>query len=213
MNLPLNTKIAGLKTIADWNNLKLELSDFNNSEVWRVAYQDYYYTRLKHRYLNPIGSIVDDGTYSGEGFSIMAIICSLIEFLESTWQGTNYRMFRKGDAPLTANEYSGSSKIFTDFLTLRQPFSSHFNATLAEEFYKCVRCGLLHEARTKGRWTISAFSVNNQIVNDTTDEIMLYRDAFLSGINNFISQFEHELINSNDRKAAFIRKFDNLCVQ
>ena len=53
-------------------------------------------------------------------------------------------------------EYSSSSDIFISFLTNRMPFKDEFNKDQARDFYISVRCGLLHEARTKNGWTIWA---------------------------------------------------------
>src|SRR5437867_3987266 len=131
MQLPPTTLIAGRKTVDDWNKLKPILSDIGNEIVWKTAYEDYYFSRLKHRYLNPISSIRDDGSFTGEGFAIMAIICSLVEFLESTYLGINYRYRRKKDQPLTALEYDGSEGIFVSFLTQRNPFNKEFDELAA----------------------------------------------------------------------------------
>jgi len=211
MQLPLDTKIAGWKTVRDWNNDKNFLLDFSNSLAWTDAYRNYFLTRLEDRYLDPLKAIKENGTYKGEGFSIMAIICSLVEFLESTYQGINYRYRRAGDPPLGTFEYGGSSDIFVSFLTLRSPFNKDFDATKAEDFYKYVRCGLLHEARTKGKWTIWGFNSTDLLIEYKTDEIVVYRDNFLDAVKIFIQHYNTDLLGSNNRKEAFIRKFDNLC--
>ena len=91
MQLPSTTFIAGRKTVSDWLLMKKELTDFKNDIIWEKAYDDYFLTRLKDRYLTPIDSIKENGGYTGEGFSIMTIICSLIEFLERD----NSRRFTK----------------------------------------------------------------------------------------------------------------------
>lgn len=72
MQLALTTCIAGLKTVADWNEVKVSLNDFNNTSLWTTVYNDFYFTRLNERYLNPIKSIQKVGGYTGEGFSIFA---------------------------------------------------------------------------------------------------------------------------------------------
>jgi hypothetical protein len=210
MQLPLNTKIAGRKTVKDWNEFKIKLLDFDNDKDWKIAYRNYYSNRLHDRYLAPIETIKCHGTFTGEGFSIMAIICSLIEFLESTYQGKNYRYKRKGDPPLSAFEYSGSEAIFVSFLTQHLPFDKEFDKESASEFYKSVRCGLLHEARTKGNWKIKG--AGNKLFEKKTDKtIVIYRNPFLEAIHQFIKNYEVELYKDVSRKEAFIRKLDNLC--
>jgi hypothetical protein len=79
--------IAGWKTQADWHATKASLVVGGDPQTWRAVYRDFYRARLDLRYLNPIKILQDHGTFSGEGFSIAAIQCSLIEFLESTIQG------------------------------------------------------------------------------------------------------------------------------
>lgn len=211
MQLPGDTKIAGWKTVSDWNNDKESLFDYCSKAAWTTAYSDYFETRLADRYLDPLNAIKDNGSYRGEGFSIMAIICSLVEFLESTYLGTNYRYRTKADPPLAEYEYSGSSDIFVSFLTQRYPFHKYFDKNIAEGFYKNVRCGLLHEARTKGKWTIWGMSSSDRLVDDKGTEIIVYRDNFLKATNTFIKQYKVDLLASTDRKDAFIRKYNALC--
>lgn len=212
MQLPLTTLIAGKKTVSDWNAIKPSLADYNNRSLWTNTYFDFYITRLTDRYLNPIKAIKQDGGYTGEGFSIMAIICSLIEFLETTYQGTNYRYRRKDDPPLGQYEYGSSGQIFIDFLTNRNPFNEQFDRQNADDFYKNIRCGLLHEARTIGNWTIWGNSGNIILIEKTTTETIIYRDDFFEALQQFINNYyKVELLVSSDRKEAFIRKFDKLC--
>src|ERR1039458_9243887 len=111
MQLPQDTKIAGLKTVKDWNRLRKVILDFNDKYSWAIAYKDFYLSRLKYRYLNPIDSIREDGNNTGEGFSIMTLMCSLIEFLESTYQGRNYKFRKRGDPVVGTFEYEISSEI------------------------------------------------------------------------------------------------------
>lgn len=212
MQLNPTTYIAGRKTVADWNYVKVTLADFNNIRLWTTVYNDFYVSRLADRYLNPIKSIKQDGGYIGEGFSIMTIICSLVEFLEATYQGKNYKYRRKGDRPAGQYEYESSRQIFIDFLTKRSPFNAQFDRQSADEFYKNIRCGLLHEARTNGNWTIWGNSGNGSLFKRTANETIMYRDEFYDALLEFINiHYKADLLSSADRKEAFIRKFDKLC--
>jgi hypothetical protein len=212
MQLQLSTYIAGRKTVADWISIRNALNDFGNAELWTSVFDDYFLTRLNDRYLDPIKSIKQDGCYSGEGFSIMTIICSLVEFLETTYQGRNYRFRRKGDPELEPFEYSASGQIFVDFLTNRNPFSLHFNTQTALDFYSNIRCGLLHEARTNGKWTIWGKSPNNDLMEKNENAFIVFRDDFCDALLNFINiNYKAELLSSTDRKQAFLRKYDRLC--
>lgn len=212
MQLQLSTYIAGEKTVGDWNSIRYTLNDFSNTELWTSVFDDYFLTRLNDRYLNPIKSIKQDGNYLGEGFSIMTIICSLVEFLETTYQGKNYRFRRRGDPKHDKFEYSESVKIFVDFLTNRNPFSKHFDTPTALDFYSNIRCALLHEARTNGKWRILGKSTSNDLIKKNDTEIIVFRDNFYDALLNFINiNYKTELLSSTDRKQAFLRKYDKLC--
>jgi len=145
------TKISGNKTVKDWKVIreKLKQSPYDMNQ-WENAW-DFFYHRIDSRYLEPIKRIKKEDKYLGEGFSIMAILCSLIEFLETTWTGEVYK-YKK---PNKMNfEYSNSKEKFISFLTQNPPFKDIFNKKLAREFYVNVRCGILHEAQTKKDWII-----------------------------------------------------------
>jgi hypothetical protein len=215
MQLPPDTHIAGWKTVAEWNALKSLLADHNNMEAWSIAYNDYYLGRLTDRYLTPLKAIKEGGSYAGEGFSMMAIICSLIEFLETTEQGINYRFRRNGDPELSEFQYGNnkSTDIFVSFLTKRSPFDTQFNTRTANDFYSNIRCGLLHEARTTGNWTIWGKSSTNVLLEDKGSKIIVFRDDFLAAINTYIESFKENLLASRYKKMAFIRKFESLCCE
>jgi len=153
MTLPDDTRIAGLKTVADWTAMKGQLAACNGLEIWEKAFRDFFEARLDSRYFKPIEALEQMNQYSGEGFAIVTLHCSLIEFLASTLEGKTYRYSRNGNPPLGEFEYSNSRDMFVSFLKKNEPFKGMFSKNgAAEDFYASVRCGLLHEARTKGRW-------------------------------------------------------------
>jgi hypothetical protein len=203
-----STYITAQKTIDDWQNTSQELRSGANAKVWENVVLEYYMARLEFRYLSPISLLQKHGTFLGEGFSIAAIQCTLIEFLESTVQGKSYRYLRRGET-LGDFEYSMSSDIFTNFLVSRAPFSAEFNNPLANDFYTGVRCGLLHEARTKNGWRIWAADPTGRIV-DANNKI-LFRDNFQDALIEFIDTYKAELPTNIQYQEAFIRKFDSLC--
>ena len=92
----------------------------------------------------------------GEGFSIVALQCSLIEFLASTLEGKSYKYCPSKAVKCDVHEYCNSKALYIRFLRSEHPFSQYFNEATARDFYENVRCPLLHEARTKGRWRILA---------------------------------------------------------
>jgi hypothetical protein len=90
------TKLSSKKTIGDWRAIQPTLSAGAGRRIWDDVLRDYYYDRLKTRYLDPIEAVrnlhLSKGEEpKGEGFAIVAIQCSLVEFLESCYQGINYK--------------------------------------------------------------------------------------------------------------------------
>lgn len=211
MNKPVgDTHIAGSLTTDDWKAFKPTLAA-NDKARWEKAFTDYFHTRLRLRYLDPIKVLQDNGTFQGEGFSIAAIQCSIVEFLESTIQGKSYRFVRKGDPAPGPYEYSSSSDIFISFLLNRTPFDKDFkDEPTARDFYVSVRCGLLHEARTKNGWTIWAKDSSGKTA-DSQQKIM-YRDNFQTGLLAFADWYKGALPTDKALQDGFIRKFDSLCV-
>lgn len=201
--------LAGDKTVEDWRQLRPRLNVGNDGHAWEAAYTDFYLTRLNLRYLIPIKLLQEHGTLQGEGFSIVAIQCSLVEFLETTIQGISYRYLRRGET-LGLYEYSKSGDVFTSFLTKREPFKQFFDTTIATAFYENVRCGLLHEARTKGDWKIWARSPDAKPIHANTK--IVFRDDLQTAFDRFLQTYRIDLFQSIDLKAAFIRKFDSLCL-
>lgn len=203
-----DTFVAGRKTDKDWLASRSGLGVGADSSVWEAAFEDYFRSRLALRYLDPIKVLQDHGTYQGEGFSIVAIQCSLIEFLESARQGLRYRYLRNGEN-LGPNEYSSSKNIFISFLCNRQPFSSSFDEASATDFYAGVRCGLLHEAQTKHGWKIKAKGPKGIVAN--VKERIVYRDNFQEALLSYVEFYKHALLQDTALQTAFVRTFDNLC--
>jgi hypothetical protein len=204
-----NVHIAGSLTTDDWKRFRATLTPAGAQADWGKAFEEYFYTRLSLRYLGPIKVLQDSGSLQGEGFSIAAIQCSLIEFLESTVQGKSYRFLRKSDPALRPYEYSSSSDIFISFLRNRTPFDKDFkDDQTARDFYEGVRCALLHEARTKKGWTIWAKSHDGRTA-DPGQKIM-YRNNFQAGLLTFVEWYKSALLADQALQQAFLRKFDGL---
>jgi hypothetical protein len=204
-----DTVLAGTRTAADWKRLLPRLMSTNAPDAWKMAYEEFYLARLNLRYFNPIRLLQENGTFQGEGFSIVTIQCSLIEFLETTIQGRSYRYLRRNET-LGPFEYTKSSEIFTSFLTSREPFRLHFDKPGARDFYENVRCGLLHEARTKGGWRIHARSPEAVMVD--FQQKIVFRDDLQVAFGQFLEWYRTQLTTDTEVQTAFIRKYDSLCV-
>ena len=107
------TKISGYTTVGDWKSLRLVLlqniKEFPE-ETWNKVYEIFEW-RIRSRFLDPINSILEKDLKGGEGFTIVAIQCILIEFLEAFYQGKIYTIKHKD---LWAHEYVSSKQLFKD---------------------------------------------------------------------------------------------------
>lgn len=106
--------------------------------------------RFQDRYISHIKKI-------DSGFLKMAISCLTIEALES---------FRQGKKD-TKNQ---SPRMFNDFFSREKEFFDGFDE-ISTDFYKDIRCGILHQAETTNGWRIlrkgSLLDKKNKIINAT----------------------------------------------
>ncbi len=103
----------------------------------RGVIADGIHRRFTERYLEP----VSDQSGKRHGFTMMAIACLMVEALESFrrgWPDTNQR--GKGEQAFCS---------FFDTHSAFAPFRGH-----VQDFYKGVRCGILHQAETTVGWRI-----------------------------------------------------------
>lgn len=112
---------------------KLEgfLKDSEKEEIANFVHQ-----RFTERYIKPINNL--DKTEK-HGFSIMAVCCLMIESLESFkngWHSTRNR----------------SEQAFKEFLKSENEFMELKDH--ASQFYKHIRCGILHQSETTDGWKI-----------------------------------------------------------
>lgn len=91
--------------------------------------------RFRERFLDPI---LDSPTR--HGFAMMAICCLMVETLES---------FRNG---WTKTTDKGGGEVFCSFFQAHEQFAEL--RPVAHEFYRAVRCGILHQAETTNSWRV-----------------------------------------------------------
>ena len=204
-----DVRIAGRKTVKDWKQFRTALVLGAVPGLWHNAFRVFFEARLLSRYLKPIENLQASRTFDGEGFSILAIHCTLIEFLESTLQGLSYRYVRRKDPPLGRFEYSESGKLFAAFLSTRQPFCKIFDAAIAADFYVGVRCALLHEARTKNGWIVKAKGPAIAVISG--NDKIVYRNNFHAALLEFIESYKAAMPSDRQLQEAFVRKFNSLC--
>lgn len=205
-------KIAGKRSADNWFALERKLGE--TPALWNTAFDDFFMERLNTRYLDPIRLLEKHGNNKGEGFSIVSLQCALIEFLQTTRDGTNFKDGSGRYKPEDSKwEYGSSSKeIFTIFLTGHVPFKDYFkNRGEAEDFYSNVRCSLLHEARTTNNWLIKTTLSLGATITKKDGKTYLQRNLFQRDLEAYIWQYKIELLSNDKLKEAFIRKFNALC--
>ena len=186
------------------------INDNGSDDDWKNAYK-LFEGRITTRFLNPIKWILEREVNRGEGFSVVAIQCILIEFLEAFKQGKVYTTSEKP----REFEYNASIKLFRDFLMNNEPFSKDFKTIKnADGFYHNIRCGLLHEAATKETSKINNVSSHNMIVffekNDPMN-MRIYRENFNQALLEYIKKYKENILIKKEFKTNFIRKMDDIC--
>lgn len=102
-----------------------------------VATSDFLWNRFDERYFVPFKTL---NIKQRNGFMIMAVCCLVIEALEAFHQGWESSEGR-------------SQLAFCSFFDRENEF--HVFKGNAQQFYRHVRCGILHQAETTGGWTIT----------------------------------------------------------
>lgn len=189
-----NFKIAGRYTVNHWKMLrdKLPIDEDANNKCWKKAFK-IFKRRVDTRFINPINAILSMNAGKkgkGEGFSVVALQCVLIEFFEAFYQGRIYACKKNED--LLPNEYNKSRALFVSFLQTHPPFSNWFDSenNWANYFFEDVRCGLLHEAATKDRVVIRTEKEQDKCEliekEENTDKVILYRTPFQKALENIL---------------------------
>lgn len=220
-------EIAGKLSIRDWAELEKVLKS-EEEENWGLAFH-FFEERIRTRYLNPIKSLLDMDLNNGEGFAVVNLQCSLIETIESFINGWIYHNDKDSNTKTgwylrkieTKNQvkiqlkpviFLKNEDIFISFFKKRE---SIFGLDVEGlDFYKSVRCGLLHETQTKNGWKIRADGPDKSI-----DKKIIYRNNFQKDIESIIKNYKESIINGNDfdgieikvLRENFISKFNHIC--
>lgn len=208
-----------------WIDVKKHLSE--NSVLGIEEVYNIYFERIENRYFKPIEllKIRDDST-DGYGFSMVAILCTLIEFLQSTIDGKFDKQSYKNEFtekyPILVSEgligyYEGKSgDEFVKFLKELNPrfkeipiYKCHFDS-VAKEFYKCVRCPILHDACTRNNWIIREKSENNLIFDISDSKVkILYRNDFYDIIKEKVKKdMKEQFIEDKEIRKNLFKKMD-----
>lgn len=215
-------KIAGLNKASDWQVMKYKLVSHPTEELWQQAFNDFLVKRVRSRYFEPIEAIENIKKQQGKGFSIIAIYCSLIEFFESLLKGyyhdKNYKYFTGEVANSTERknkkgkpEPLNTEEVFIHFLTENEPFKGHFtDKELAKDFYKHVRCSILHQAETTGGWIIRDGKEADPIFEKNNEIITLHWKPLKRSFELFLKAFGVLLTTDMNIQKNFLSKWDKI---
>ncbi|TGT44423.1 hypothetical protein [Mesorhizobium sp. M8A.F.Ca.ET.165.01.1.1] len=198
-------KLAGRLGPTDWAVRAKELLNKPTTDLWRRTAREYFHDRIEPRYLEPIRELDRLNRLRGEGFAVVTIQCALIEFLAALRTGENYKLDKPDPKK---GEYNDSGRLFRDFLAKEAPFSAVF-ATTAGDFYRDIRCGLLHEGQSKGGYLIKKKSKSGLIVDLGPPKVLYWTDL-QGAIETYLTQYTNDLETVAALQNAFIRKYDHL---
>ena len=201
---PDDTVLAVLKkrfTLAQWKDLRKELqSSSAGTEKWVEAF-NVLRTRWETRYLHPIGWIHDyhgAEDAKGEGFAIMTIACCLLENVAAAYFGRIYHYgFQPGHKSFAPWGYHDPKEFYEKMLRLHPDFRGKvlcpdFNE---QRFYRAIRCGLIHEARTKAELKIQCNSSTADLLQVEKNSVVVNRHAFVTRINCAIKRMEADVLS------------------
>lgn len=160
-------KLSSKVTVEDYRKWEEEEKKEEIASFVQQRFQERYLTPLRH----PVKA-------NKSGFAMMAICCLYIEALQS---------FREGwDSTRRKSELA-----FCRFFAREKEFDSL--RTLSGEFYKHVRCGILHQAETTGGWRIR----RDQKVLFNQKELLIDANHFLDALELTLSDYCSELCNTD----------------
>jgi hypothetical protein len=205
-------KIAGKRSDTDWTTRLNELATDSSPAKWLSVYDDFFHERIRTRYLDPIKAIEGIPEDIGKSFAIVALVCTLLEFIQGCRDGLNFKADANDAEP---NVYGLNTTIKGKTLFNRCIGLEPFKSALGEHrktFYRDVRCGLLHEARTCGGWVIKPRSPDGKkLVENVGDKHRLYRDRLVSVLEEHLSQYRTDLSNDPGLQTNFKLKWEHLC--
>ncbi|WP_200976479.1 hypothetical protein [Echinicola sp. 20G] len=221
---------AELQEKDDWAKIRKTLIlSYKYDSNWEDAI-NLFNKRLQRKFFEPIQHIIKEKKLKGEGFTIVTVQCALIEMFAAFRVGKIFNHNKLSNSP--NYEYKESQRMFTSFLNSASIFKDNFwqlneknkseigRPYNAKDFYKQVRCGLMHEARTKGDWHITATPLTKSVKSEkqflvTEDgKIKIYRTVLHYRLLDYLREYSVSLRKdakeSEELRKFFARKLDHL---
>ncbi len=207
-----------------WIDIKRNINTFAVNNAWEQAFC-LFRKRIHDKFIKPIDNIIQLKSNSGEGFTVITILCVLIETFASFKYGKVFN-HRYNDQKDPLYQYKDSRMIFVDFLHDENIFENHFyifengdkifdKPFSADDFYSNVRCALVHEGRTRKKWTINVRPKNisdNIFIKEIGGKYKIFRTVMHISLKKYVDDYLNELRkpdNDNGRK-YFGRKMDHV---
>lgn len=173
-----NVKLSSTVTIKKFN----ELVAANN----RQCLGEFIKQRFSERYFDPV-----ENSNLKNGFAIMAISCLVIEAIESFYQGL----------PDTKGQ---STTMFCGFFNRADGFNSF--SSKDDWFYRDIRCGILHQAETRGGWRILR---SGPLLDKSNKSINAAK--FIKELQNVVEQYADEIQTDEVLWKNFCKKMEAVC--
>ncbi|MFA6245331.1 MAG: hypothetical protein WC615_00230 [Mucilaginibacter sp.] len=212
-----------------WEKCRFKLiHNYQYNTDWEYAI-DILTKRFERKYFLPMEHMILNLKRKGEGFTILTAQCALIETFATLRTGQIFHHQKRAGAP--SFHYQQSAKVFTNFLQSAEIFENHFWTAKngkklpdlpfkALDFYDKVRCGLLHEARTKGEWYINATSKElmpsgqQVFITRSGNKIKVLRTALhyllKKHLNNYVADLRKTDQDGEKLRRFFARKMDHI---
>lgn len=202
------------KSVGSLNFENISISPKFRKSHWQQAHAnndwermvEIFQDRIEGRFLKPVRLIanhVDIGEFSG--FSILALDCLIIETLNQFYSGLNE----------TEGEHK---KAFWNFFKNSEFFKNHFTRKKAFTFYSHYRCGILHQAQTKGKSVvrIDQRTMIQSVENDNSESLIVDRALFHKALEQEILSYMEKLKlggneNSEKLRSNFVKKINFIC--
>ena len=150
--------------------------------------------RFRERYLDPA---LDNP--KRHGFAMLAVCCLMVEALESFRNGWKGTQGVKG----------GCEAAFRSFFEAHDQFKDL--RPVASEFFKHVRCGILHQAETTGQWTVNRSS---ELFSSIDGQRRVSASEFGKRLRAVLNEYTDGLAKADWRDAAWTnarRKLRSIC--
>jgi len=216
-----------LDEVSNWKSLREKLKNtYKYNSDWENAIE-LFNVRLDRKFFDPIEELINKNKQKGEGFTIVTTQCALIESLASFRTGEIFNHKRTKRSP--RYEYNQSGKMFVDFLHKDKIFENNFwimkngrkrkdTPFNASKFYSDVRCGLMHEARTKNEWFINttkkSIKTEKVFIEKEGDKVKILRSILHYRLKDSVEAYCSDLKINNKGgeklRKLFGRKMDNM---